>query len=178
MPNEPAPPTLDDLRRELDAVGMVVVPFGLEIHIRRSTLEFIKVRIDGGVLHCEPRIGLLSMSRSTWVLLVIEFILLFAVNHRHGSQAWALGSVFAGLLAFGVHALRYTLADITISRVQAIWLDLRARRGVSGATGPVSVSATTTRALAEGGSIGRRDPESHGDRLRAELDAPRSKTPL
>lgn len=178
MPNEPVPPTLDDLRRELEAVGMVVVPFGDEIHIRRSTLEFIKVRVDDGVLHCEPRIGLLSMSRSTWVLLAIEFILLFAVNHRHGSQAWALGSVFAGLLAFGVHALRYTLADITISRVQAIWLDLRARHRVSGGTGPVSVSATTTRALAEGSSVGRRDPESRGDRLRAEVDAPRSKTPL
>ena len=178
MPNEPAPPTLDDLRRELEAVGMVVVPFGDEIHIRRSTLEFIKARVDDDVLHCEPRIGLLSMSQSTWVLLAVEFILLFAVNHRHGGPAWALGSVFAGLLAFGVHALRYTLADITISRVQAIWLDLRARNRVSGGTGPVSLFATTTRALAEGSPAGRRETESHGDRLRANVDPLHSKTPL
>ena len=151
MTIEEGAPSLDELRQELEAVGMVVVPFADEIHIRRSTLEFIKVRVDGGVLHCEPRIGALSMSRATWVLLAVEFLEIFAVMHqRAGSPAWAIGSVFSGLLAFGVHALRYTLAEITISRVQGIWLDLRARRGLGTGSLPASLASSTAGMLTEG----------------------------
>jgi hypothetical protein len=172
-------PNLDELRGELEAVGMVVVPFRNEIHIRRSTLEYIKVRVDGGVLRCEPRIGFLSMSRSTWLLLGIEFVEMFAVMHpRAGVPTGGLFAVFVGLLAFGVHALRYTLADITISRVQAIWLELRSRHRVSGGQPPSSLSASTVHALPEATSPGRHESGSHRDRTRAEADVPRSKTPV
>ena len=178
MANENGTPDLDDLRRELEAVGMVIVPFGDEIHIRRSTLEFIKVRVDDGVLRCRPRIGLLSMSQATWVLLAVEFIEIFAVMHQTRGEAWALGSVFTGLLAFGVHALRYTLADITISRVQAIWLDLRARNRVTGTAPALPRSSAPTRALPEGTLPATQAPGSQRGRSGAEPDAVRSKTPV
>ena len=63
MTNDDRAPELDELRRELEAVGMVVVPFRNEIHVRRSTLEYIKVRVEDGVLRCEARIGVVPASR-------------------------------------------------------------------------------------------------------------------
>lgn len=161
MANEQDTPNLDELRRELEAVGMVVVPFGDEIHIRRSTLEYIKVRVDDGVLHCEPRIGVMSMSRATWVLLAIEFVEMLTVTRPSGASLKGLLAVFVGLLAFGIHALRYTLADITISRVQAIWLDLRARHRVTAGLAPAPLASPTTGKLAEGSPSVRPVGQSH-----------------
>ena len=75
MADEIESPGLDELRRELQAVGMVVVPFGDEIHVRRSTLEYIKVRVDAGVLRCETYIGTMSQAKATWALLAAEMII-------------------------------------------------------------------------------------------------------
>lgn len=139
--DETGAPTLDELRRELEAVGMVVVPFRDEIHVRRSTLEYIKVRVDGGVLRCEPRIGIMSQARATWLLLAAEAIEIPGIVHLSGGASWALATVFVGVLAFGFHALRYTLADVAIGRVQAVWLDLRARHRAALAGAPATLQS-------------------------------------
>lgn len=130
MTTDDRPPGLDELRRELEALGMVAVPFRDEIHIRRSTLEYIKVRIADGVLHCEPCIGIMTQARATWALLVVEMMFLFALRSQPTASPLALGWVFTGILAFGLHALRYTLSEITISRVQSVWLGLRERQRI------------------------------------------------
>ena len=151
MSGEDRVPTLEELRRELDALGMVAVPFRDEIHIRRSTLEYIKVRVDDGVLRCEPWIGFFSQAKSTWLLLAIEMVILWSLQAQRLPLNAGLAMAFAGILGFGLHGLRYTLAEVTIGRVQSVWLELRARQRVAQLPSPSSSSSPPgTPALSEG----------------------------
>lgn len=118
MSNEDGTPGLDELRRDLEAVGMVVVPFRDQIHIRRSTLEYIKVRVDGGVLRCEPFVGMMSQARTTWALMAVEAIAIPTVLFQFGTTSVGLIAAFTGLMGFGFHALRYTLAEVSTNRIQ------------------------------------------------------------
>ena len=140
-------PTLNELRRELEAVGLVVVPFGNEIHVRRSTLEYIKVRIDDGVLRCEPCIGFMSQARATWVLLLGVTLGIPALFHRNGATAESLSTAFLAAIGFVFHSLRYTLADLSINRVQAIWLDLKARHRLATSAAPALADSKTATML-------------------------------
>ena len=150
MANEDGTPGLEELRRDLEAVGMVVVPFRDEIHVRRSTLEYIKVRLDGGVLHCEPCVGIMSQARTTWALLAVEATVIPALLFEFGATPVGLIAAFTGLVGFGFHALRYTLSEIAISRIQSVWLDLRVRHGVNPGASNASLSSPATRELRAG----------------------------
>lgn len=167
MADDDASPRLEELRRELEAMGMVVVPFRDEIHIRRSTLEYIKVRLDRGVLHCEPYVGMMSQARTTWVLLAIEAIAIPTVVSHAAATSIALTAAFTGLLAFGVHALRYTLSEIAVSRIQTRWLDLRERHRLAASSSPGSLASSATRQLPADQPI-----------LSAESAAKRARTPV
>src|SRR5689334_19592176 len=113
MSSEEWLPTLDELRHQLEALGMVAVPFRNEIHIRRSTLEYIKVRIDDGVLRCEPYIGIMSQARATWLLLAVEMAVVWSLQAQWAPLHGGLAMAFGGILAFGLHGLRYMLAEVT-----------------------------------------------------------------
>ena len=166
MTSEVVAPGLDDLRRELEAVGMVVVPFGDEIHIRRSTLEYIKVRIDGGTLRCEPWIGALSQAKATWSLLAMEMVVVAALLYQIGTAPAAVVVAFGGLLGFGFHSLRYVLSEIVISRVQAVWLDLQQRHRALTASSSLSLPSPTVRALGEGSAPAREESKPEQVRSR------------
>ena len=140
---------LDELRRELEALGVVVVPFPGEIHVRRSTLEYIKVRVDGGTLRCQHYIGFLSQARMTWALMAVESIAIPTVLFQFGVSQVGLLATFTGLVAFAFHALRYTLGEITISRIQAVWLNLRERHRLTHASS-VSLPSPTSLSLPAG----------------------------
>jgi len=166
MANEHGAPDLDDLRRELQAAGMVVVPFRDEIHIRRSTLEYIKVRVDSGVLHCEPCIGLLTQAKATWGLLAAEVLMMWALSLEPSVAAQGLVVAFAGILAFAFHAMRYTLAEIATSRVQSVWLDLRTRFGAAPTSVPAALPAPSMPALGEGTELAREESRAPNVRSR------------
>ena len=150
MADQDLVPELDELRRELEAVGMVVVPFRNEIHIRRSTLEYIKVSVDNGVLRCEPWIGALTQAAATWALLAGEMIVILALSLQGTIAINTVMAAFGGLLGFGLHGLRYTLAEITINRVQSVWLDLRNRHRALPAPTPMSLPQPAASGLSEG----------------------------
>ena len=147
MADEDRMPDLEELRRELEALGLVVVPFRDEIHVRRSTLEYIKVRVDGETLRCEHYVGFFTQARMTWALMAVESIAIPAVLFQFGASQIGLLATFTGLLGFAFHALRYTLGEITISRVQSAWLNLRERHRLAVASSPVSLPSPTSLSL-------------------------------
>lgn len=116
-------PDLDELRGELQTLGMVVVPFGNEIQI----------------------------------LIAAEMIMAAALLYQPGMIANSLGVAFAGLLAFGFHALRYTLAEVEISRVQSVWLELRARHRAKAGSSPAALPAPVMQPTSEGAARTRED---------------------
>lgn len=150
MANEAEASGLNELRQELEMAGMVVVPFRDEIHVRRSTLGYVKVRVDGGTLRCQPCVGFLSQAQTTWLLLAVEAIVIPTFLLRFGATAVGLTAVFTGLLGFGFHALRYTLDEIAINRIQSAWLSLRARPRVAPAPAPTSSASAPPLALPDG----------------------------
>ncbi len=150
MTSDDRTPDLNELRRELEALGVVVVPFPNEIHVRRSTLEYIKVRIDGETLRCEHYIGFLSQARATWALMAVEAIAIPAVLFQFGVSQVGLMATFTGLVGFAFHSLRYTLGEITISRIQSVWLHLRERHRPALASSPVSLPSPTSLSLPAG----------------------------
>lgn len=150
MVNDDGTPGLDGLRRELEEVGMVVVPFRDEIHVRRSTLEYIKVRVDGGILRCQSCIGFSSQVRATWTLIAVEAIAIPAFLLEFGATGVGLVAAFAGLLGFGFHALRYTLDEVAINRIQSVWLNLRERHRMAHASSPMSLPSPTSLSLPAG----------------------------
>jgi len=150
MANEDRMPDLNELRRELEALGLVVVPFPDEIHVRRSTLEYIKVRVDRETLRCEHYVGLFTQARTTWALMAVESIAIPAVLFQFGASPIGLLATFTGLVGFAFHALRYTLGEITISRVQSVWLNLRERHRLALASAPLSLPSPTSLSLPAG----------------------------
>ena len=160
MATEVGTPDLEELRRDLTAVGMVVVPFRDEIHVRRSTLEYIRVRLDRGVLHCEPCVGMMSQARTTWALLAVEAIVIPTFLFEFGATPVGLIAAFTGLVGFGFHALRYTLSEVAINRIQSVWLDLRERDRVGSKPSNAALSLPTMRELPAGELSAKREPEA------------------
>ena len=158
MAEEDETPGLEELRRDLAAVGMVVVPFRDEIHVRRSTLEYIKVRLDRGVLHCEPCVGIMSQARTTWALLAVEAIAIPTFLGQFGATPVGLIAAFTGLLGFGFHALRYTLSEVAINRIQSVWLDLRERHHVWPRPSTASLASPAMRELPAGELSAKTEP--------------------
>jgi hypothetical protein len=150
MTSDDRTPDLDELRRELEALGAVVVPFPDEIHVRRSTLEHIKVRVDGGTLRCEHYTGFLSQAQMTWALMAVESIVIPTVLFQFGVSQVGLMATFTGLVGFAFHALRYTLGEITVSRIQSVWLHLRERHRLALGSAPVSLPSPTSLSLPAG----------------------------
>lgn len=160
MATEDGTPGLEELHRDLAAMGMVVVPFRDEIHVRRSTLEYIKVRLDRGVLHCEPCVGMMSQARTTWALLALEAIAIPTLLFQFGATPVGLIAAFTGLIGFGFHALRYTLSEVAINRIQSVWLGLRERHRVGPRPSTTSLSPPTMRELRGGELPGMAEPEA------------------
>jgi hypothetical protein len=150
MVEEDGSPGLEELRRDLEAVGMVVVPFRGEIHVRRSTLEYIKVRLDRGVLHCESCVGMMSQARTTWALLAVEAIAIPAFLFQFGTTSIGLMAAFTGLIGFGFHALRYTLAELAVGRIQSVWLALAERHRLAPRPSRALLSSPATQELPAG----------------------------
>jgi hypothetical protein len=160
MAEEDGAPGLEELRRDLEAVGMVVVPFRDEIHVRRSTLEYIKVRLDRGVLNCEPCVGMMSQARTTWVLLAVEAIAIPTFLLQFGATSIGLMAAFTGLLGFGFHALRYTLSEVAVNRIQSVWLALRERHRLGPHPSPAALSSPATQQLPAGQPPPKADAEA------------------
>ncbi len=147
MSNETGTPGLEELRRELEAVGMVVVPFRDEVHVRRSTLEYIRVRVDDGVLRCEPCVGIMSQARTTWALVAAEVVAIPTLLLHFGITPLGLLAAFTGLLGFSFHALPYTLSEIAVNRIQSVWLSVRAAGPVALPSLPMAMGSATKASL-------------------------------
>ena len=119
-------PELEALQLELQSSGMVVVPTGNELQVRLSTLEYIRVRVAGGRLICEPWIGTVPRVRAWWTSLFVAAVGIPGILLDAGVTPAALA--FSFLITIGVIAggLRHLLADSAITRIHLAWHAARA----------------------------------------------------
>jgi hypothetical protein len=146
-PPRPDDRALEDLRRELTSLGMVVVSYGDRLQVRLATLEHIVVRVDGGVLRCEARVGAVSFVRAMWTLVATTAIGIPALLLGTGIAPATLAASFLLVASLVFNGTRYLLADGCITRIQHAWATVRAR-----ATGEWSLRATPESPLLGEGS--------------------------
>lgn len=116
-------PGLQRLREELERLGMVVVPHGDHICVRLPLLTSVHVRVEGGVLRCEPRIGPLPRA-STLAGTAAATAGSVATVAIAGLPALPLILATGGLAALGVQLGGFVLAESCITRVQLLWARL------------------------------------------------------
>jgi len=117
------------LRSELDALGMVVVPFPNELHVRLSTLEYIKVRLMDGRLECEPWVKGIPRIRATWTLAMVGSAVIAALLRSDGITPATLAVSFVVVMSMVFTGIRHLLSDNCITRIQMAWLNCRPRDG-------------------------------------------------
>ena len=115
------------LKTELDALGMVVVQNKDEIHVRLSMLEYVKIRVRGGALHCESWVGVTPRARASWTMYGVFAVLIASLFLKTGVTPETLAVAFIATIALVFNTLRHLLNDNTVTRIQMAWLGLRSR---------------------------------------------------
>ncbi len=131
-------PALQQLRQELEQLGMVVVPHGDHICVRLPLLTSVHVSLERGVLRCEPRLGPLPRS-STLAGTATATASSVAVAAIAGLPLLPLVLATGGLAALGVQLGGFMLAESCITRVQLLWSRVREqheRPAIAAATRP------------------------------------------
>lgn len=118
---------LQILRAELESLGMVVVPFRDELHVRLSTLQYIVVRVEDGRLSCEARVGAFRRPQATWTLAVGGSAAIAILLMSTGITPKTLAVAFVVIMSMIFNGVRHVLSDAMVTRIQMAWLNCRSR---------------------------------------------------
>jgi hypothetical protein len=110
---------------ELRGVGMIVVPCDDGLEVRLSTFETVRVRLVDSGLQCEVRFGAVPRTRARWMFSILSSVLVPALFLTTGVTAGTLSIAFLVVLAAVSQAVRYTVTESIVSRIQMVWLNLR-----------------------------------------------------
>jgi len=140
-------PALLELGTELERQGSVVVNHGDYICIRLPFFASVRIRLNEGHLHFEPRFGPLGRGTSL-VLTPIVVVMALAFVSAAAPLVTTVVSAFAATLAVLYDIARLIMTEGAMTRVQLLW----STRPAPGATLP---AADVLPALANpAGSVG------------------------
>jgi hypothetical protein len=113
------------LGEELRSLGMIVVTRDDGLEVRLSTFETVRITLADTVLQCEVRFGAVPRTRARWTFSILSAVLVPALFLTTGVTAGTLSVAFLIVLAAVSQAVRYTVTESIVSRVQMVWLNLR-----------------------------------------------------
>jgi hypothetical protein len=113
-------PALAEFQTELERLGFVVVCHGDYICVRLPLVASVRVHLNGGQLHFEPRFGPLSRGSS---LVVTPMLALLAVAGvvAVASLPVMILAAFAGSLTVLYDIARLVLTEGAMTRLQLLW---------------------------------------------------------
>jgi hypothetical protein len=113
------------LGAELQSLGMVVVPYDDGLEVRLSTFETVRIGLIDSVLRCDVRFGAVPRTRARWTFSILSSVLVPALFLTTGVTAGTLSVAVLIVLAAVSQAVRYTVTESVVSRIQMVWLNLR-----------------------------------------------------
>ena len=113
-------PALAEFRTELERLGFVVVCHGDYICVRLPLVASVRVRLNGGQLHFEPRFGAFSRGTSLVVTPTIAVIAVAAVASAASIPVTIL-TAFAGTLTVLYDVSRLVMTEGAMTRLQLLW---------------------------------------------------------
>lgn len=121
---------LEALAERLARLGLVVVRHGNHIAVRGSLLTSVRVRVVGGVLHCDPYLAYLPRTRATLARNFGLSILAGAaiLGRRGGVEAPIMA--FIALSSWGFDGLCYVLTESGMTQVRQSFAALTEGAGV------------------------------------------------
>jgi hypothetical protein len=132
----PLHPALLELRTELERQGSVVVCHGDYICLRLPLVASVRIRLNGGQLHFEPRFGPLSRGTS---LVVTPVLAALAVVFVHTVAAPAtIVMAFAGILSVLYDTQRLVMTEGAMTRLQQLWSTRQAPKDVVDTASPMA----------------------------------------
>jgi hypothetical protein len=103
--------TTEELASRLHQLGFLIVPHGHHIGIRGPLYTSVRVQVEQGVLHLEPRFGGFARTTATLLKTLGSSVLAFAaISSRLPGTVTGL-LAFLALALWGYDALRYTLTE-------------------------------------------------------------------
>jgi hypothetical protein len=123
--------SLQTLRDELQSLGMVVVTRDDGLEVRTSTFETVRIRLDDAVLRCEVWFGGASRTRARWTFSILSAVIVPGLFLTTGVTAATVSVAFLIVLAAVSQAIRFTVTESIVSRIQMVWLNLRGLSSIS-----------------------------------------------
>jgi hypothetical protein len=133
--------TLGDNLRDL---GMIVVPRDNGLEVRLSTFETVLIRLNDSVLQCEARFGAVSRTRARWTFSILSAVVVPYLFLTTGVTAGTISVAFLIVLAAVSQAVRYTVTESVVSRIQMVWLSMRGISSTSKRHGAPNFSGAVT----------------------------------
>lgn len=166
-------PALAEFQTELERQGFVVVGHGDYICVRLPLVASVRVHLNAGHLHFEPRFGTLSRGASLVVTPITALLVVGGVAAVASIPA-AILAAFVGALTVLYEVSRVVMTEGTMTRLQILWTTRPPPRDAlegADATPPIVASRPAAAALA-GGAAGpaterASQPVQSGDRLRS-----------
>ena len=163
-------PALAEFQTELERLGFVVVCHGDYICIRLPLVASVRVHLNGGQLHFEPRFGPLSRGTSL-VLTPVLAVLAVAGVVSVATLPVMILAAFAGTLTVLYDIARLVMTEGAMTRLQLLWSTRPPPRDLAepSARGSVAPGRTAAPALpAAAPVLGERGPVGvEGDAVRA-----------
>ena len=167
-------PALAEFRTELERLGFVVVCHGDYICVRLPLVASVRIHLNGGQLHFEPRFGTLSRGTSLVVTPITALLVVAGIATVASIPATILAA-FVGALTVLYEVSRVVMTEGAMTRLQLLWTTRPPPRdaleGVDVAKAPIVSARPASAALASGaaGAAPERasQPLPTGDRLRS-----------
>ena len=143
-------PALLELRTELERQGFVVVCHGDYICVRLPLVASVRIRLNGGQLHFEPRFGPLGRGTSLVVTPIIA-VLAVAIAASVAPLTPVIMAAFAGTVTILYDIQRLIMTEGAMTRLQLLWSTRQPPQDVvaPAAKAPGSLSAPRPAALPE-----------------------------
>jgi hypothetical protein len=113
------------LRDELQSLGMVVVTRDDGLEVRTSTFETVRIRLVDSVLRCEVWFGGASRTQARWTFSILSAVIVPGLFLTTGVTAGTVSVAFLIVLAAVSQAIRFTVTESIVSRIQMVWLNVR-----------------------------------------------------
>jgi hypothetical protein len=167
-------PALAEFQTELEHQGFVVVNHGDYICVRLPLVASVRIHLNAGHLHFEPRFGTLSRGMSLVVTPITALLLVAGVGAVASIPATILAA-FVGALTVLYEVSRVVMTEGAMTRLQLLWTTRPPPRdALEGADAkPAIVAPRPAAAALVGGAAGQaterasQQPVQSGDRLRS-----------
>ena len=113
-------PALAEFQTELERQGFVVVCHGDYICVRLPLVASVRIHLNAGHLHFEPRFGTLSRGMSLVVTPITALLVVAGVAAVASIPATILAA-FVGALTVLYEVSRVVMTEGTMTRLQLLW---------------------------------------------------------